>query len=191
MELDRKTLENDEEYLRQVSEEVDFEKDDYKEYIDKLKDYCLIHSCYALAPVQIGIPKRIIYVKNSKQDMSNNAKKGYDESIIYINPIIISSKGHTRFLEGCESVVVRENDKLMRLAGVVDRPYSIDVEYYDINKRKHKKTIEGFEATVFSHEFDHLNGILHIDKTKEVFKMSLEDMKEYRSRNPYKIISKK
>ena len=191
MELDRKTLENDEEYLRQISEDVDFSNDDYKDYINKLKLYCLTHSCYALAPVQIGIPKRIIYVKNSKQDMSNNTIEGYDESIIYINPVIIASRGLTRFLEGCESVVVRENDKLMRLAGVVDRPYSIDIEYYDMNKRKHKKTIEGFEATVFSHEFDHLNGILHIDKTKEVFKMSLEDMKEYRSRNPYKIISKK
>ena len=191
MELDRKTLENDEEYLRQISEDVDFSNDDYKDYINKLKLYCLSHSCYALAPVQIGIPKRIIYVKNSKQDMSNNLIEGYDESIIYINPVIIASRGLTRFLEGCESVVVRENDKLMRLAGVVDRPYSIDVEYYDINKRKHKKTIEGFEATVFSHEFDHLNGILHIDKTEGVYKMSLEDMKEYRSRNPYKIISKK
>ena len=191
MELDRKTLENDEEYLRQISEDVDFSNDDYKDYINKLKLYCLSHSCYALAPVQIGIPKRIIYVKNSKQDMSNNTIEGYDESIIYINPVIIASRGLTRFLEGCESVVVRENDKLMRLAGVVDRPYSIDVEYYDINKRKHKKTIEGFEVTVFSHEFDHLNGILHIDKTEEVYKMSLEDMKEYRSRNPYKIISKK
>ena len=38
MELDRKTLENDEEYLRQISEEIDFEKDDYKEYIDKTKE---------------------------------------------------------------------------------------------------------------------------------------------------------
>jgi len=31
-------------------------------------------------------------------------------------------------------------------------------------KNLERKTIEGFEATVFSHEYDHLNGILHMDK---------------------------
>ena len=74
MELDRKTIENDLDYLRQVSSKVDFKKDNYKEYIETLRNYCESHTCYALAPVQIGIPKRIIYIKNSNQDMSNNSK---------------------------------------------------------------------------------------------------------------------
>ena len=58
------------------------------------------------------------------------------------------------------------------------------------NKRKHKKTIEGFEVTVFSHEFDHLNGILHMDRTKKTYLKTLDQMREYRNKNPYKIISK-
>ena len=190
MKLDRKTIENDLEYLRQISSEVDFEKDNYKEYIESLKEYCESHACYALAPVQIGIPKRIIYIKNSNQDMSNNSKEGYNESIIYINPKIISSFGHTRFLEACLSCVIRENNELIRLTGVIDRPYSIEIEYYDINKKKHKKTIKGFEATVFSHEYDHLNGILHMDKAKEIYKMTSDEVIEYRKNNPYEIISK-
>lgn len=99
MELDRKTIENDEEYLRQISTPVDFENDNYLEYIRKLKEYCATHYCYALAPVQIGIPKRLIYVKNTQQNMDNNDTEGYDESIIYINPSIITTKGQTRFLD--------------------------------------------------------------------------------------------
>ncbi len=34
--------------------------------------------------------------------------------------------------------------------------------------RKHKMRLRGFEAVVFQHEFDHLNGILYTDRlTKE------------------------
>ena len=188
--IDRKRIENDEAYLRQISKEIDFEKDNYKDYINKLKEYCESHACYAMAPVQIGIPKRIIYIKNSKQDMNNNDVEGYNEGLIYINPVIISSRGHTRFLEGCESCIYIKDGEKIHYTGVIDRPYSIDIEYYDINGKKHSKIIEGFETTVFSHEFDHLNGVLHMDKTNEVFEMTREEMKEYRANHPYEVISK-
>lgn len=190
MELDRKTIENDEEYLRQISTPVDFEKEDYLEYINKLKIYCASHYCYALAPVQIGIPKRLIYIKNTSQNMDNNIIEEYDESIIYINPIIISAKGHTRFLEGCESCMYKENGKNIHYVSVIDRPYSLEIEYYDIHGIKLNKIIEGFEVTVFSHEYDHLNGILHIDKSSEVFKMTPDEMKKYRLEHPYEILTK-
>ena len=190
MKLDRKTIENDEKYLRQISAPVDFEKDNYLEYIKQLKKYCATHYCYALAPVQIGIPKRIIYVKNTQQNMDNNVVDGYDESIIYINPIIVASKGQTRFLEGCESCMYIENGKNIHYAGIVDRPYSIDIEYYDVNGNIKQKTIDGFEATIFSHEFDHLNGILHMDKSSKVFKMTIEEMRKYRNEHPYEVLYK-
>ncbi len=63
MEIKRKTIENDEEYLRQVSVPVDFQNDDYKGYIEVLEKYCKENIVFALAPVQIGIPKRLIYIK--------------------------------------------------------------------------------------------------------------------------------
>lgn len=83
-----------------------------------------------------------------------------------------------------------ENDKIIYYAGVVDRPYSLEIEYYDINGIKQNKIIEGFEATVFSHEYDHLNGILHMDRASELYKMTLKEMKEYRIEHPYEILSK-
>lgn len=190
MQLVRKTIENDEEFLRQISKEVNFEKDNYMEYIEALKEYCEQHYCYALAPVQIGIPKRIIYIKNTSSNMDNNVIDGYDESIIYINPIIKSSKGKTAFLEGCESCIYHKNNKIIHYAGVIERPYIIEIEYFDLKGNKNTKVIEGFEATVFCHEYDHLNGILHMDKSKEIFEMSIEEMKDYRLKNPYEIISK-
>lgn len=182
MSIVRKTIENDLDFLRLVSCDVDFLKDDYMEYINSLKKYCSENSCYAMAPVQIGIPKRLIYMKNTKPDMENNENSAYDEARIYINPVIIRKCGKTRFLEGCESC--------MDLVGVVERPYLLEIEYYDVNGIKKSDTLEGFEATVFSHEFDHLNGILHIDVAEEVFTMLYEEKKEYRNKHPYEVISK-
>lgn len=182
MKLERKTIENDEEYLRQISTCVDFEVDDYLGYIKKLKEYCQTNAVYALAPVQIGIPKRIIYLKNTTSDMTKNKDSDYDESIVLINPVIISAKGHTRFIERCESC--------LDYVGTIDRPYSVEVEYYDVNGNKFHEIFEGFKATVFCHEYDHLNGILHIDLADDVRKMTWEETKVYREKYPYEILSK-
>lgn len=180
--MKRKTIDGDLEYLRQVSADVDFDKDDYLDYIDKLKEYCSKNVVYAMAPVQIGIPKRIIYMKNTKPDMENNEDFSYDEERVYINPIITKKVGKTKFLEGCESC--------LDYVGVVERPYKIEISYYDRFGNKKNDILEGFEATVFSHEFDHLNGVLHIDLAEEVFEMNYDEKKKYRSEHLYEIISK-
>lgn len=182
MKLTRKTIEKDEKFLRQISTDVDFEKDNYLEYIEALREFCKNNCVYALAPVQIGIPKRIIYLRNTTFDMDKNIDSNYDEEIIIINPIIVSAKGHTRFIERCASC--------FDWVGTVDRPYSVKVEYYNINGEKVCEMFEGFKATIFSHEYDHLNGVLHIDLADDVRRMTWEETKIYRSKHPYEIISK-
>ena len=182
MEIIRKTIEADESYLRQISTDVDFNKDNYKEWIEALKNYCQNNAVYALAPVQIGIPKRIIYFRNTTSDMTKNKDSNYDERTVLINPTIIEAKGHTRFIERCASC--------RDYVAIVDRPYQVEVEYYDVNGNKVHEIFEGFKATVFSHEYDHLNGILHIDLSDDVKKMTWEETKTYREQHPYEIISK-
>ena len=65
--IKRITIVDNYDYLKQVSTEVDFERDNYKDYIKTLKEYCENNVVYALSPIQIGIPKRIIYLKNTEQ----------------------------------------------------------------------------------------------------------------------------
>lgn len=182
MDISRKTIENDLDFLRQVSVDVDFENDDYMSYIEKLKYYCENEAVYALAPVQIGIPKRMIYLRNTTENMDKNTDKNYNENRVLINPVIIKRYGKTKFLERCASC--------LDLVGEVSRPYKIEVGYYDLEKNYKTEIFEGFEATVFSHEFDHLNGVLHIDLAEEVMSMSMEETREYRLSHPYEIISK-
>jgi peptide deformylase len=55
-------------------------------------------------------------------------------------------------LEGCLS--------LKDVWGVVKRPYGVILSYTDEHGVKHKKTFEGFLATIIQHEVDHLHGML-------------------------------
>ncbi len=178
--LSRKTIEGDEEYLRQISKPVDFDKDDWKKTIETLEFYCKNEeNCMAMASVQLGIPLRLIYLKKTDLD---RLYEDYNEGTVMINPRILKSEGKTIFWEACASC--------LDYTGLVERPYKIELEYYDVNKEKHIETFEGFPCTVLSHEIDHLDGILHMDIAKEIkIRNNIERVK-LRKENPYKIISK-
>ncbi len=184
MNIIRKTIENDEEYLKQVSEDVDLSNDNYLDDIELLKEYCLETACFALAAVQIGIPKRIIYLKNTTD--IDRSDISYNEAKVLINPVVVMRKGHTRFWEGCLSCM--KNGKF--IAGLVDRPYELEVEYFDENRKKHRKIFREFSAIVLSHELDHLDGILHMSISKEIKLVTDDELKKLRKEHPLEIISK-
>ena len=181
MQIQRRTIENDENYLRQISQPVLQNDENYKNEIKILEQYCLETECFALAPIQIGIPKRMVYLKNTSLDVPLD-DMNYNESKVLINPIVISQKGHTKFWESCLSCL--DN------VGLVSRPYEMTVQYYDVDWNQHIEIFEGFKATVLSHELDHLDGILHTDIAEEILHMSSEEKKEFRISHPYEIISK-
>ncbi len=181
-EVERITIEDNEPYLRQKSKEVDLRDKSYLEDIKKLEYFCTHNRVFAMAAVQIGIPKRIIYLKNTTLDESKYEDPEYNEKRVFINPVILSRKGRTRYLEACASC--------LDYAGIVERPYTIEVEYYKEDGKKTREVLEGFISTVFSHEYDHLNGVLHIDIAKETYQMSADERKKYRENHPYEILNK-
>lgn len=144
----------------------------------------------AMAAIQLGIPKRIVYLKNTnleiinkmQENTANEEGKNYNEVKVLINPVIKSKEGLTEYWEACASCL----DNL----GHVQRPYKMLVEYEDLKGKKHQDTFEGFESTVLSHEMDHLDGILHIDIANQLLIMSQEERKKFRQTHPYHIISK-
>lgn len=183
MKIETKTITNDLEYLRQVSEEVDLNDPKLNDYIKTLKEYFKFKSALAMAAIQLGIPKRLIYIRNTNlTDLENNE---IDEARILINPQIIRKTGHTRYWEACASCL----DKM----GLVDRPYEIEIEYTEEDGKLKREIFTGFEATVLSHEYDHINGILHIDRAVQVYELPQEKRKKFRELLPndgYEIISK-
>ena len=87
---------------------------------------------------------------------------------VYINPqITVLSADEAGFWEGCLSVP--------GLRGYVERPQHIQVDYLDLEGEPKRMQLEGFTATVFQHEFDHLLGILYIDRMKDTRLFSFEE----------------
>lgn len=185
------TIADNEAFLRQVSKPVTFPDKDLENDIMVLEQYFNQSDIIlALAAVQLGVPKRLIYLKNTNLELINRKNnnqetdedKNHNEKRVLINPIIISREGLTDYWEDCASCL----DYL----GHVKRPYRIVVQYQDINGNFHRETFEGFESTVLSHEMDHLDGILHMDIAEEVLNMTREERKEFRKTHSYNIISK-
>lgn len=184
------TIEENEEYLRQISKPVEKEDNDLKEDIIKLETYCKENEVVALASVQIGIPKRLVYLKNTNLEIleklndgsANEEERTYNEARVLINPVVLERMGLTTYWEACESC--------MDYTGLVKRPYKIVVEYENEKREKQKETFTGFEATVLSHELDHLDGILHIDIAEEVRNIPVEERKALRKKEGYIILSK-
>ena len=52
--------------------------------------------------------------------------------------------------------------------GVVERPEKIRIKFTDRDGNSQEEEFEGFAATVFCHEYDHLEGILYPDVAKEI-----------------------
>lgn len=185
------TIKDNESLLRSISKEVIFPDKELENNIELLEQYFKQNdTTLALAAIQLGIQKRIIYLRNTNLDLINRKNKNeeteedknYNESRILINPKVITKEGLTEYWEACASCL----DNL----GKVKRPYKIIVEYYDINENKHTETFTGFESTVLSHELDHLDGILHIDIAEELLVMTPEERKIFRQTHNYNIISK-
>ena len=185
------TIEDNESWLRQVSTLVDIHNDeDLKDNIKILEQYCLENEVMAMAAIQLGIPKRLVYLKNTNLEIINKIQtdsiteeeKNYNEARILINPVIIKREGLTEYWENCASCL--DN------CGLVFRPYKIDLEYYDICGEKHLDVFEGFESTVLSHELDHLDGILHMDIAEQIINMPREERKKWRQEHGYKIYCK-
>lgn len=190
-ELKSITINDNEEFLRQISLAVDIENDnELIDNINTLSSFCKENDVMAMAAVQLGIPKRIVYLKNTNLDIINKMQTDsqtedenqYDESRVLINPIIIKREGLTEYWEACASCL--DN------CGRVLRPYIVNLKYYDKDRNEHFEKFEGFESTVLSHELDHLDGILHMDIAEEVLVLDREERKKLRQTHEYTIYSK-
>lgn len=94
-------------------------------------------------------------------------------STVIINPKITKkSKEETSDWEGCLS--------LSQVRGLVPRHKSITVKYLDEYGQKQRKQFTDFQARVFQHEIDHLNGILYVDRMRSTKTLMTEQ--EFRKR---------
>lgn len=90
-----------------------------------------------------------------------------------INPKIIKRTGKTvSDWEGCLS--------LPGVRATVPRRESVTVSYFDQEGKKHVRAFSGFQARVFQHEIDHLNGVLYVDQVTDT--RSYHTLGEFKAR---------
>lgn len=119
----------------------------------------------AIAAPQIGESWRIFVVAGQVNSTVNKTDSGGDETDskgqIFINPEIIKTAKKTEWLdEGCLSV--------RYLYGSVKRASKITIKAMDEHGKSFTRGASGLLAQIFQHEIDHLNGVLFIDKAKNI-----------------------
>ena len=158
--------------LRSQCKEIDSSYSNLDQLIENMFETMYAASGVGLAAPQINKSIRLFIVDTTpfKDDESP------DHAVcknIFINPKITSITGESwSFSEGCLSIPeVRED---------VKRLSEITIEYFDKDFNKHTETYDGLNARVILHEYDHIEGILFVDKIsplrKRMIKGKLKDI---------------
>lgn len=134
--------------LRKKSFEVTDFGEKTHQLLDDMKETLIKANGAGLAAPQVGVLRRIFVV---------SVDNAYFECI---NPVMVNQSGSQTGEEGCLSVKGKY--------GTVTRPNKVTVTAYDRNGKKFTVNAEGFLARAFCHEYDHLDGILYVDKATNV-----------------------
>lgn len=155
--------------IRKKSKKVDLIKSpEIKKIIKDLVDTMRSANLVGMAAPQIGINLRIFVTEIRTTTLRKT--KDLDSLRVFINPKIISkSKKQVSGFEGCGSVAS---------AGIfskVSRSSQITVEAFNEKNEKFVVKANGLLARVIQHEYDHLEGIVFLDKGDNKTLMSREE----------------
>lgn len=143
----RTIREEGDEILKKVSRTVEDIDEKIQILIDDMIETMHKFNGVGLAAVQVGVLKRVVVIHTDYEK---------EEPIILINPEIIKQKGTQTVEEGCLSFP-------NKFAKVV-RPEEVTVEALDRRGKKIRITGKELLAQAISHEVDHLNGEVFMDK---------------------------
>ena len=145
-------------FLRQKCSDIENinESEDLQLLIDRLKATMAAESGVGIAAPQVGIGRNIF--------LFTRIDKANYPVIVAINPKIVNHP---------EETICFERDGCLSIPGIsgnsIRYPW-VDVEYTDENGNLVQERLEGysresdFTGIIFQHEFDHLQGVLFIDK---------------------------
>lgn len=152
----RKLAYYDHPILRKKVKPVEVIDDEIRQLISDMHETMYHHDGGGLAAPQIFVSLAIFFTCIPYKDEAGNWQK---KDHLFINPKILAvSKETWVHSEGCLSIPNLEVD--------VERPVAIRIEATDLERDRFQQDLQGWEARVFMHENDHLNGVLSIDRVK-------------------------
>lgn len=172
--------------LRKKSIEIDKDYPDLKDLIDNMFETMYETNGIGLAAPQINKNIRLFIIDATPYseilENHTNLKK------VFINPKIIEKNGQEwPFMEGCLSI-----------PGIMEkviRESNIHIQYYDEHFNFYDEVIDGILSRIIQHEYDHIDGILFVDRInplrKIMIKGKLNDISKGIVKNNYKMIFSK
>lgn len=142
--------------LRQKSKKVSHFGDDLRRLVDDMFDSLHAYQGVGLAAPQIGVLQRVLVIEMPPEVDENDQEIGPGQRYVLVNPEIVRMRGAEEMDEGCLSVpgyrgtVVRATEVLIKGQDVRGKP--VRYKGYDLL------------AQAFQHEYDHLEGILYLDR---------------------------
>ncbi len=150
--------------LRKVGATVEKDYPQLKELIENMFETMYESHGVGLAAPQIGKAINLFIIDSSRfeDEKYPNVKK------VFINAEILEETGDKwDFEEGCLSIPhIREN---------VKRHETLRIRYQDENFETHEETFDGIVARVIQHEYDHVKGIMFVDRLSELKKRLLKN----------------
>lgn len=140
--------------LRKVAEEITPEYPNLKELIENMYETMEKADGVGLAAPQVGLPIRMFVI--DLDCLSDEMPEYKDSRKTFINPEILEVGGEEEsYEEGCLS--------LPGIHETVKRMNKVHMRYQDADFVEHDEWIDGFQARVVQHEYDHLDGKVFID----------------------------
>ncbi|MGK7923190.1 MAG: peptide deformylase [Trichodesmium sp.] len=138
----------------------------FQQLIDNLITTVIETNGVGIAAPQVSISDRLFIVASRPNIRYPNAPKM--EPTPMINPRIIShSEEMVKGWEGCLSVP--------GIRGLVPRYRVINVEYTNREGKLERQELTDFVARIFQHEYDHLEGLVFLDRVESTTDLMTED----------------
>ena len=156
--------------LRQVARPIqqsELQEPWLHELVEDMKETLPAAGGIGLAAPQVNVPVRLAIIE------IDGAVTRYGEIeamplTVFINPEIeVLDPATAGYWEGCLSVP--------GLRGYVERPQHVRVNALGMDGQEFELELLGFLATVFQHEFDHLDGKLYVDRLQDTRLLVFED----------------
>lgn len=110
-----------------------------------------------LAAPQVGIESQLFVYAAVDPDRPDDEP----ELKVRVNPGVEPAPGELVYdWEGCLSI--------LDLRGLVPRHPAVQVYAHDRHGKRITERVEGYEARIVQHEFDHLNGIVFLDRMRDL-----------------------
>lgn len=151
--------------LKRVAKPIEEDHPNLGELLDNMWETMYNADGVGLAAPQIGESVRIFIVDTKQTYKDEDKSKGI--KTVFINPEKIEEEGEFwPYEEGCLSIP--------HIRGEVERQKILKIKYLDREFKEHTIELDGINARVVQHEYDHLEGVLFLEKLKPLKKRMIK-----------------